>query len=108
MSEAPTPVMVAAASTPPPKPWWLPEWPQVLATGLFAMTWWIFYILSPAKAAKPSELFNMLAQALVLTALTGGVVGAVYTVSRDSQKKNEIIAAQAQAIASQTSGPPPT
>lgn len=96
---APPPITV---STPAPAmPWWVPQWPQVLGIGLFAMTWWIMWMLAPAKGEEASQLFNMLAQAIVLTAFIGGVVAAVYTVTRDSQKKNDVIAAQAQTIAAQ-------
>lgn len=90
---------VTAYAPAPVTPWWVPPWPVFLAAGLFAMTWWIMGILAPEKGKDPSQLFNMLAQAIVLTAFIGGVVATVFTASRDSQKKNETIAAQAKTIA---------
>jgi hypothetical protein len=71
------------------------------------MTFWLLWILAPAKGENPSDLFKTLAVAIVLTAFVNGVVAAVYTSSRDSEKKNATIAAQAQAIASQSVQPPP-
>lgn len=109
MSEAAKPAPAAApitVSTPAPAtPWWVPPWPVFLAAGLFAMTWWIMWTLAPDKGKDPSQLFNMLAQAIVLTAFIGGVVATVFTASRDSQKKNDVIAAQAQTIAAQATPP---
>lgn len=108
---APAPDSVPAvqpitASTPAPaQPWWVPPWPVFLACALVAMTWWIMWVLSPAPGHPPDELFKLLAQAIVLTGFIGGVVATVFTASRDSQKKNETIAAQAQIIAAQTNTP---
>lgn len=100
---APTPI---TGSTPAPAmPWWVPPWPVFLAAGLFAMTWWIMWILSPVKGKAPDELFKLLAQAIVLTGFIGGVVATVFTASRDSQKKNDTIAAQAQVIAAAQTPP---
>lgn len=100
----PTPI---TASTPAPAmPWWVPQWPQVLGTGIFGFSWWIMWMLAPEKGQPPSILFNLLAQAIVISAFVGGVVAAVYTASRDSAKKNDVIAAQAQTIASQVATPP--
>lgn len=96
---------IAVSSAAPATPWWVPPWPVFLAAGLFAMTWWIMWMLAPAKGEKPSELFNMLAQAIVLTAFIGGVVGTVYTATRDGQKKNDVIATQSQIIAAQATPP---
>lgn len=117
MAAAPKPAPAAPGAVQPPAgtlsapsaatPWWVPPWPVFLAAGLFAMTWWIMWTLAPAKGKDPSQLFNMLAQAIVLTAFIGGVVATVFTASRDSQKKNETIAAQAKAIASQAPGATP-
>ncbi|WP_372785032.1 hypothetical protein [Phenylobacterium sp.] len=69
--------------------WWLPGWPQVLGAGLYAMAFWLLWTLSPAKGAEPSELFNMLAQAIVLNGFIGGVVAAVFAMSRSSSSKIE-------------------
>lgn len=104
ITPAPAPVAppITASTPAPAQPWWVPPWPVFLATGLFAMTWWIMWVLSPEKGKAPDELFKLLAQAIVLTAFIGGVVAAVFTTSRDSQKKNEVIAAQAATIAAQT------
>lgn len=95
------------ASTPAPaQPWWIPPWPVFLGAGLFSMTWWIMWLLAPEKGHDPSQLFNMLAQAIVLTAFIGGVVAAVYTTTRDSQKKNDAIADLTKTIASQAGNTP--
>jgi hypothetical protein len=77
-----------------------------LASGLYILTFWLLWMLAPEKGKEPSELFKTLAAAIVLTAFVNGVVAAVFTASRDSQKKNETIAAQAQTIAAQTQPPP--
>lgn len=103
-ASAPDPAPSAAAilvqgMMSPIAPWWVPRWPQVLAGGLYAMTAWILYVLSPVKGDDPSDLFKTLAGAIVLTAFINGVVAAVFTTSRDSQQKNETIAAQAKVIA---------
>ncbi len=87
--------------TPPQAPWWVPPWPVFLAGGLYIMTFWLLWQLAPVQGQEPSELFKLLAQAVVLTAFVGGVCGAVYTAGRESQKKNDTIAAQAQTIAAQ-------
>jgi hypothetical protein len=84
-------------------PWFVPPWPVFLALGLFGLTCWIMWTLAPLPGHDPSQLFNMLAQAIVLTAFIGGPVAVAFIASRDSQKKNETIAAQAQTIASQVS-----
>jgi hypothetical protein len=86
----------------PTAPWWFPKWPQVLAGGLYAMTAWILYVLSPEKGEDPSDLFKTLAGAVVLTAFINGVVAAVFTSTRDSQLKSEVIASQAKVIAGQS------
>lgn len=85
----------------PVMPWWVPSWPVFLATGLYILTFWLLWMLAPAKGEAPSELFKTLAGAIVLTAFVNGVVAAVFTSSRDSQKKNDVIAAQARVIAGQ-------
>jgi hypothetical protein len=89
------------SAVPSAAPWWVPPWSVWLGGGLFAMTWWIMWLLAPAAGKEASQLFNMLAQAIVLTAFIGGVVATVYTATRESQKKNDTIAAQAAAIAAQ-------
>ena len=99
---APEPSPITASTPAPAQPWWVPPWPVFLATGLFAMTWWIMWVLAPASGKAPDELFKLLAQAIVLTAFIGGVVATVFTASRDSQQKNQTIAAQAKVIAAQT------
>lgn len=102
-ADAPGPVeRMAEAITSPTVPWWVPPWPVFLATGLYAMTFWLLWVLSPEKGKDPSDLFKTLAGAIVLTAFVNGVVAAVFTASRDSQKKNDVIAAQAKTIAAQT------
>jgi hypothetical protein len=97
---------VAKTAAPPPAeqviPWFIPTWPVVLGVGLYAMSFWVLYILAPAKHEGPSELFKTLASAVIITAFINGVVAAVYTAARDSQKKNDTIAAQARAIAAQS------
>lgn len=85
----------------PVAPWWVPNWNVCLAVGLYVMTFWLLWMLAPAQGQEPSELFKLLAQAIVLTAFVNGVVGAVYTVSRDSEKKTDTIVAQAKTIAGQ-------
>lgn len=85
-------------------PWYVPPWPVCLAAALYVLTFWILWTLAPVRGQPPSELFKTLAGAIVLTAFVNGVVAAVFTSSRDSQKKNETIAAQARVIA----GQPPT
>lgn len=106
LAAEPVPVPAAAPSpaslTPAAQvaPWWVPSWPVCLAVGLYVMVFWILWMLAPAKGAEASELFKTLAAAIVLTAFVNGVVAAVFTSSRDSQKKNETIAAQARLIAS--------
>ena len=102
---APAPAPITASTPAPAMPWWLPQWPQVLGFGIYAMCFWLLWTLSPEKGKEPSQLFNMLAQAIVLTAFVNGVVAAVFTASRDSQKKNDVIATQAATIAAQTSPP---
>jgi hypothetical protein len=87
-------------------PWWVPNFTTVIGLGLYAMTAWILYLLAPTTGQPPSELFKILAEAVVLTAFINGVVGSVYTISRDGQKKNETIAAQAKIIANQTGADP--
>ncbi|HEX3887364.1 MAG TPA: hypothetical protein VHW05_07680 [Phenylobacterium sp.] len=84
-------------------PWWMPTWPVTLGFGLYAMSFWVLYVLAPPQGQEPSELFKTLAGAVVITAFINGVVAAVYTASRDSQQKNATIAAQAHAIAKQAS-----
>jgi hypothetical protein len=69
--------------------------------GLYGMTGWILWMLAPPTGQEPSELFKLIAQAIVLTAFVNGVVGSIYVASRDGQKKNETIAAQAKIIAGQ-------
>lgn len=99
---------IARADRPPPPPrppWWLPSYPTWLAFGLYVMAFWILYVLSPGRGSAPSELFKTLAGAIVLTAFVNGVVAAVFAANRDSQKKNEVIADQAKAIASQAPQP---
>jgi hypothetical protein len=68
------------------------------------MTFWILWVLSPAKGEQPSDLFKTLAGAIILTAFVNGVVAAVFTASRDGQQKNATIAAQAKVIAGQAGG----
>lgn len=80
-------------------PWWVPPWPVFLAGGLYLMSFWILWLLAPAQGREPSETFKMLAQAIVLTAFVNGVVATAFASSRDSQKKNETIAAQARMLA---------
>lgn len=80
---------------------WVPPYPVWLAIGLYAMAFWILYVLSPEKGHEPSELFKTLAGAVVLTAFVNGVVASVFASNRDSQKKNDTIAAQAATIAAQ-------
>lgn len=93
--------------TPGPRPpWWIPTWPVCLGVGLYVMTFWILWTLSPAQGQEPSELFKLLAQAIALTAFVSGVVGGVYTISRDSEKKTETIANQARVIAAGQDGAP--
>jgi hypothetical protein len=98
----PAPPPITASTPAPAQPWWVPPWPVFLATGLYGMTFWLLWVLSPEKGKDPSDLFKTLAGAIVLTAFVNGVVAAVFTASRDSQRKNETIAAQAKVIASQT------
>ena len=88
--------------TPSVAPWWVPNWNVCLAVGLYLLTAWLLYILAPAQGEEPSELFKTLASAIVMTAFINGVVAAVFTASRDGQKKNETIAAQAKVIADQS------
>lgn len=107
----PTPVSsapAAAAPSLPDVPWWIPPWSVFLGGGLFVMTWWLMWMLAPEKGKEPSQLFNMLAQAIVLTAFIGGVVATVYTATRESQKKDAANAAQAATIAALTQTQPPT
>lgn len=99
---APAPPPITASTPAPATPWWVPPWPVFLGVALLAMTWWIMYILAPPVGHEASQLFNMLAQAIVLTAFIGGVVATVYTATVGNQKKNETIAAQAATIAAQT------
>ena len=82
------------------RPFWWPDTAGWLAIGLYCITLWLLYILSPAKGEEPSELFKLLAQAVVLTAFVNGVVAAAYTASRDGSKKNETINNLAKATAS--------
>lgn len=91
-----------------PEHWWLqpPSWNVILGVGLYIMTFWLLWMLAPAQGHEPSELFKLLAQAIVLTAFVNGVVGAVYTASRDSEKKTDTIAAQAKVIAGQATPEP--
>lgn len=96
---------LARAMAAPPVPWWVPPWPVMLACGLYIMSFWVLYILAPARGEDASELFKTLATAVVLTAFVNGVVAAVFTAGRDSQKKNDTIAAQARVIAGHA---PPT
>jgi hypothetical protein len=84
-------------------PWYVPPWSVWLAVGLYVMAFWILYVLSPAKGQEPSELFKTLAGAIVLTAFVNGVVAAVFSANRDSQKKNDVIATQAKIIDRQAS-----
>lgn len=100
----PEPAPITASTPAPAQPWWVPPWPVFLATGLYIMSFWILWILSPARGQEPSDLFKTLAGAIILTAFVNGVVAAVFTASRDSQKKNETIAAQAKVIAGQSGG----
>lgn len=92
---------------PTPPAWWTqpPSWTVTLGLGLYVMTGWILWMLAPTQGHEPSELFKLLSQAIVLTAFVNGVVGAVYTASRDGQKKNDVIAAQAKVIADQAQQP---
>lgn len=83
-------------------PWYVPPWPVWLAIGLYVMAFWILYVLSPEKGKEPSELFKTLAGAIVLTAFVNGVVASVFAANRESSRKNDVIAAQARVIASQT------
>lgn len=99
---APPAAPIFISSPAPEPPWWVPPWPVFLAGGLYVMTFWILWVLSPEKGKDPSDLFKTLAGAVVLTAFINGVVAAVFTASRDGQKKNETIAAQAKTIAAQT------
>ncbi|HZZ67368.1 MAG TPA: hypothetical protein VFE18_04265, partial [Phenylobacterium sp.] len=92
-----------SAAAPQGVPWWMPTWPVTLGFGLYAMSFWVLFVLAPPQGQGPSELFKTLAGAVVITAFINGVVAAVYTASRDSQKKNDTIAAQAHAIARQAS-----
>lgn len=87
-------------------PWWVPNWNAVLGAGLYLMTGWILWMLAPAQGQEPSELFKLLAQAVVLTAFVNGAVSAVYVASRDGEKKNDTIATQARVIAGQAGDPP--
>lgn len=75
-----------------------------MALGLYALTWWLLWMLAPARGQEPSELFKLLAQAVVLTAFVNGAVGALYVASRDGQKKNDTIASQARVLADQAAG----
>jgi hypothetical protein len=90
VAKAPPALPAAAPLTARQLEWWVPPWVSCLGAGLFAMTWWIMWTLAPAKGHDPSQLFNMLAQAIVLTGFIG------------SEKKNDTIAAQAATIAAQT------
>lgn len=83
-------------------PWWVPPFPVMMGFALYILTWWLLWQLSPAKGQEPSELFKLLAQAVVLTAFVNGAVGAVYVASRDGQRKNDIIAQQAKVLADQS------
>jgi hypothetical protein len=85
-----------------PGPWWIPSLPVGMALGLYALTWWLLWMLAPARGQEPSELFKLLAQAVVLTAFVNGAVGALYVASRDGQNKNDTIATQARVLADQS------
>jgi len=79
-SAPPEPPKAAPPTARPPALWWLPSYPVILAAGLYGMSFWLLYILSPGRGDPPSDLFKTLATAIVLTAFVNGVVAAVFTV----------------------------
>lgn len=90
----------------PSRPQWRwPNFPEIMGGALFALTAWILYRLAPAPGKDPSELFKLLAQAVVLTGFIGGPIAALYTATRDGQKKNDVIATQAKLLADQPPAP---
>lgn len=98
------PPAITASTPAPAQPWWIPPWNVWLGAALFGLTCWIMHVLAPVGGKEPSQLFNMLAQALVLTAFVGGTVATVYTITVSAQKK---AGAAAPAAATQDQ-PPPT